>query len=156
MATIPALVIFCLVIGYSAAGSMQNLSNRADEEAIKRIITDMTEAFNKREANVSLFTRDADFVYADGRWLKGATEIERERKARFETALKAARLKLLDIRIRFIKPDVALAHVTNEISGVRGPDGQELPATQELNLRVLVRENGKWLLTAFHNTTIRR
>lgn len=156
MRIILVLVTFGLALAYTAREGGQVQNNREDEEAIKRVITGMTEAFNRHEAKVSFLTRDVDFVYADGNWLKGAAEIERGRKARFETVLKEARLKLIDIRIRFIKPDVALAHVTNEISGMIGPDGQEAPVRQELNLRVLVKENGKWLLTAFHNTTLRR
>ena len=36
----------------------------------------------------------------------------------FETRAKAATLKTEDVKIRFIRPDVALAHVTNELSGL--------------------------------------
>ena len=54
--------------------------------------------------------------------------------------------------VRFIRPDVALAHVTNEFSGLVSPDGQTLPPHRELSTRVLVKDDGAWRITAFHNT----
>jgi hypothetical protein len=53
-----------------------------------------------------------------------------------------------------IKPDVAFAYVVNELSGLVTPDGQSLPAHQELSLRVFVRDSGTWQVAAFHNTMI--
>ena len=54
--------------------------------------------------------------------------------------------------MRFIRADVALAHVTNELSGLVSPEGQTLPSHQELSIRVLVKDQGDWRITAFHNT----
>ena len=49
---------------------------------------------------------------------------------------------------------MALAHVTQEIRGMLDADGKELSPHRELSLRVFVREHGKWLMTAFHNTAV--
>jgi len=57
-------------------------------------------------------------------------------------------------KIRFITPDVAIAHVTNELSGLVNADGQRLPAQRELSLRVFVKDRGVWRITAFHNTAL--
>ncbi len=72
----------------------------------------------------------------------------------FETRGRRATLKTLDVTVRFIRPDVALAHVTNEMSGVTSADGQQLPAHRELSIRVLVKEQRVWRITAFHNTVL--
>jgi hypothetical protein len=59
------------------------------------------------------------------------------------------------LKIRFVRRDVALVHVTNELGGLVNANGQTLPAHQELSLRVLVKESdGAWRLTAFQNTLI--
>ncbi len=63
-------------------------------------------------------------------------------------------IRQLDMRIRFVTPDVAIAHVTNEISGMTGSDGTQIPPQRELNLRVFKKTNGKWLVTAFHSAPI--
>lgn len=127
-----------------------------DEEAIRQVIAAVREAANRHDAKAGsvLFTEDADFVNVLGMWWKGAAEIEREWRARFETGLKSATFKPLDTRITFLKPDVAIAHVTSEITGFVGADGQPRPPHKELSLRVLIKQDGKWLVRAFHNTTV--
>ena len=62
----------------------------------------------------------------------------------------------LELAVRFIRPDVALAHVTNELSGLLTPEGQTLPSHRELSIRVLVKDQGVWRITAFHNTILQR
>lgn len=56
--------------------------------------------------------------------------------------------------IRFIRPDVAIAHVTNEMSGVVNAEGETQSPHQELSIRVLVKDKGIWRVSAFHNTII--
>ena len=58
--------------------------------------------------------------------------------------------------VRFVRPDVALAHVTNQLSGLVSPEGQTLPAHEELSIRVLVKDQGQWRITAFHNTILQK
>jgi hypothetical protein len=50
---------------------------------------------------------------------------------------------------------MALVHVTNELSGLVAPDGAALPPHQELSLRVLAKQDGRWQVAAFHNTMVR-
>ena len=139
---------------YAVGDQPDGQRSREDEDAIKQVIIDMTAAFNRHDPNTSLFTQDADFVDVRGTWLKGAVAIGRGRTARFETVQKEAQVQQLDMRIRFVTPDVAIAHVTNEISGMTGPDGTKIPPQRELNLRVFRKANGKWLVTAFHSAPI--
>ena len=69
----------------------------------------------------------------------------------FQTRGRNASLKTRTLAVRFIRPDVALAHVTNELSGLVSPEGQTLSPHQELSIRVLVKDQGVWRITAFHN-----
>jgi uncharacterized protein (TIGR02246 family) len=154
MLTVLVCVVSGLVASLRALEMSQAPSNRDDEAAIRRVIADQTAAFNRHEVDRALFTEDADFVNAQGIWLKGAAEIERARKAQFQRALKAAAIKLLDVRVRFVGPAVAIAHATYEISGMIGLDGLMTPPHEELSLRVLAKNNDRWLVTAFHITTI--
>ena len=88
--------------------------------------------------------------------MNGVAAIEKGLTTIFETRGRNVRLKTLDVKVRFIRPDVALAHVTNELSGLLSPDGQTLPSHQELSIRVLVKDQGTWRITAFHNTILQR
>jgi uncharacterized protein (TIGR02246 family) len=149
------LVMLLLVTGFAALFFGQLLAQRSQADAaITQLISAMTDAFNRHEPDTALMTPDADFVNVQGLWLHGITDIQRGRAARFQTALKNARIRIVDVQVRFIRPDVAIAHVTDEITGMRNAEGTELPAQRELSLRVFTRENGRWLVTAFHNTPL--
>lgn len=134
----------------------QGPSNRAEEDAIRAVIDSTTDAFNRHDpgAWLRLATADADLITAHGETMHGAAEIEKGLTALFQGRNRNARVKTLDIRLRLIRQDVALVHVTNEISGVLGASGQILPSSRELSLRILVRHQGVWRMTALHNTVV--
>lgn len=148
--------IVSLLICYAVTGNVQSPTTREDEEAIKKVIAGTTEAFNKHDAKAfaRFYTPDAELVTVRGERMRGAVEIEKGLEAIFATRATAATLKTLNVSIRFIKPDVAVAHVTNEMRGVVNAGGQEMPPHQELSIRVLVKDKGTWRVTAFHNTII--
>jgi uncharacterized protein (TIGR02246 family) len=127
-------------------------------DAIRALMVETTDAFNRHDAKAwaRFCTPDAQLVTVRGESMKGVAEIEKGLAAIFDGRGRAARLKTLDIAVRFVRPDVGLAHVTNEMSGVTAPDGRSLPPHRELSIRVVVREQGAWHITAFHNTIVQR
>ena len=137
------------------APEVASAQTRADEVEIRRLIDALTTAFNARDdaGTLAVATADADFVTVNGKWTKGK-EYTASRRQRFGTALKNASIRPVDVTIRFLTPNVALAHVTHEMRGMLDESGKELPPHPELNLRVFVKEKGKWLMTAFHNTAV--
>lgn len=151
------VVIVSFVFGFSGTCGAQSSSNRGDEEAIRKVIVGTTDAFNKHDAKAftRFYTPDAELVTVRGERMRGSAEIEKGLAAIFATRARAVTLRTLDVAVRFIKPDVAVAHVTNELSGLVGAEGEQLPAHRELSIRVLVKERGRWLVTAFHNTIVR-
>lgn len=147
---------FGLLIGYAATCNAQIPISREDENAIKKVIAGTTEAFNKHDAKAfaTFYASDAELVTVRGERMRGATEIEKGLATIFATRAAAATLKTLDLSIRLIKPDVAIAHVTNEMSDVVNGKGEKQPPHRELSIRVLVKDEGKWRVVAFHNTII--
>ena len=65
------LAIVGLAVGCATSERIAMQGHREDEEAIRRVIVDMTDAFNRHEPDASLFTNDADFVNVNGTWLRG-------------------------------------------------------------------------------------
>jgi uncharacterized protein (TIGR02246 family) len=94
-------------------------------------------------------------VTVRGEVMDGQPAIEKGMASVFGTRAKNTSLRTLDVAVRFIRPDIALVHVTNELSGLVASDGQALPSHQELSLRVFVKESGVWSVAAFHNTMVR-
>ena len=128
-----------------------------DEQAIRDIILQMTEGFNKHDAKAAtqMYTSNADFVNVRGDKYTGAEEIQQKLAAILSTRAKEATLKTLNTTIRFVNPELAIAHVSNELSGLVDAAGLKLPSHQELSIRVFIKEKGNWRVTAFHNTMIR-
>jgi uncharacterized protein (TIGR02246 family) len=145
------------VAGREVAGNAQTPENRTEEEAINAVIVAITEAFNRHDAKewTRLATPDAQLVTVRGEFMNGVTEIEKGLTSLFQGRNRNASLKILDVKVRLIRPDVAMAHVTNELSGAVGPNGQKLPAHRELSLRVFVKDRGVWRISAFHNTLLK-
>lgn len=131
-------------IGCSQDMRVHSTSSLQDESAIKRVISEMTDGFNRHDAEAAtrMYTEDADFVSVRGEVAKGRGEIKKGLAAILSTRARNAVLETRGVAIRFIRPDVALAHVTNELSGLVNADGQTLPAHRELSLRVFVNESG--------------
>ena len=155
--TILIVILAVAFLGLAPSGISQTQASSKDEKAIRSLILERIESFNKKhEAPQSAaFTPDADFVNVYGMWRRGPAEIEGRQGERMKTVLKDAKITLQDLRIRFIRPDVAIVHETHELSGMRNDKGETIPPQQELSIRVMVKEKGKWLIRAFHNTIVR-
>jgi uncharacterized protein (TIGR02246 family) len=153
IATVVAISI--LTPGGSAASD--NTAKSADEQAIRKVIGEMTTGFNSHSGRAAsaMYLPDAKLTTVRGEVMNGQAEIEKGLDAIFATRAQNASHRNIDITVKFIRPDVALAHVTNELSGLVAPDGKSLPPHQELSLRVFVKEGGQWRVAAFHNTMVR-
>jgi uncharacterized protein (TIGR02246 family) len=153
-----ALLLATLVVSLAraATSAAEAGGNPADLDAIRQVITETTAAFNLHDAKAfaRYYTPDAWLVTVRGESMVGTAEIENGLASIFESRATSAKLETLDVSIRFIRPDVAVAHVLNELSGSKSPSGGLLPAHRELSIRVLVKNDGVWRVTAFHNTIV--
>jgi uncharacterized protein (TIGR02246 family) len=151
---IAASIVLAVCLAASTVARAQGTAE--DEQAIRQVITEMTEGFNRHDAQAStrMYTSDADLITVRGERFRGTQEFEKGLAQIFATRAREATHRTLNVSVRFIRPDVALAHVTNELSGLISPDGQRPPPHQELSLRVFVKDGGQWRVAAFHNTLV--
>ena len=151
------ILLIAVMLFFMTMGCKQNQNQGKDKEAIRNVILQMTEGFNKHDAKAAtqMYTSNADFVNVRGDKYSGAEEIQQKLAAIFSTRAKQATLKTLNVTVRFVNPELAIAHVTNELSGLVDSAGLKLPSHQELSIRVFIKENDNWRVTAFHNTMIR-
>jgi uncharacterized protein (TIGR02246 family) len=112
--------------------------------------------FNQHNARgfVEHYTSDADLVTVRGEVMKGSAEIEAGLNRIFQTRAGGATLREVEASVRLLGPDIALAHVTNELSGLVGSGGERLPAHRERSVRVFIKRDGAWKVTAFQNTRL--
>ncbi|GJI91697.1 YybH family protein [Duganella hordei] len=127
-----------------------------DELAIQQVESRWQDAWNRHDMTTlsSLFTDDADFVQVNGRRWIGPAEIKKNHALVHEMMFKDSVWTNLKLDIRFLKPDVAVAHQTWGLRGDKNPDGTPRTPREGLFTQVFVKRDGHWLISAAHNTNI--
>jgi uncharacterized protein (TIGR02246 family) len=157
-----SLIVLLVALGASAsrasAGQDGVAGTPKDEAAIRAVLAATTDAFSRRDAKawVTFCTPGAQLVTVRGESMNGVDEIEKGLTRIFQTRGRNVTLTTLGVTVRFIRPDVAVAHVTNRLSGLVNPEGQAQPSHHELSIRVMVKDQGAWRITAFHNTIVQQ
>ena len=148
------LVIFSLLsltISFPKAAFCD--SRERDETDIRNLETLQQEAWNRHDAKAyaNLFTEDGDCVNVVGWWWKGRAEIERKLTDAYIFVFRESILTVKEVDIKFLAPEIAVAHVRWTMVGARTPKGIPEPQ-QGIQVQVLQKQAGKWLIAAFQNT----
>ena len=125
-----------------------------DESAIRDLVgVRQQDAWNKHDAHAyaDLFAEDGDVVNVVAWWWKGRAEIESNLTRMFASIFRESILTFTEVDVRFLTPDIAIAHARWRMTGARMPPG--LPEPREgLQSLTVQKSNGKWLIAAFQNT----
>jgi len=126
-----------IVLATGPMAIAQSPDSRKEEDAILTVIAGLTDAFNQHNAKAwtHLAMSDADLVTVRGESMKGVKEIENGLTLLCQGRNRNASVKVLDVKVRLLSANVALAHVTTELSGVVNSEGQSQPGQRELSLQ---------------------
>jgi uncharacterized protein (TIGR02246 family) len=86
-----------------------------------------------------------------GWWWKGRAEIESKLTAAYAVAFRHSTLTIDDVQVRFVTPEIAIAHVRWSMEGARTPPGIPEPR-HGIQTQVLQKRNLGWRIAAFQNT----
>jgi uncharacterized protein (TIGR02246 family) len=138
-----------IALGWSAEGVGQS----EDESHIRAHVVRQADAWNRHDARAYavLFTEQCDVVNVVGWWWKGRAELEQKLGDAFAFVFKESTLTFTDVQVRFLKPDVALAHARWTMTGAKTPAGIPEPREGIQTLVVIKGQNG-WLIDGFQNT----
>jgi uncharacterized protein (TIGR02246 family) len=128
-----------------------------DERGIRAVLAAYEEAWNRHDmkAWAKLFTDDVDYVNrAGGLWKGNKANVEGHEAV--HAALKKQHQKMTWSaaveKVSFLGPDLALVHATWRWPGFVLPSGEELKDFRGIMTLVMVKQDGKWLIRALHNT----
>ena len=129
----------------------------SDQAAIRQTVMGLQDAWNRHDmkAFANLFAEDADFVNVAGAWWKGRAEIEEKHRAVHATIFRDSTLSIEEVDVRFLTPDIAIAHVFTVLVGQKMPDGTAVPPRRALLTQVLQKQSEKWMIVASQNTDVR-
>ena len=149
--SLPLLLI--LISSPAPSQTVTPPSREQDEKWIRQVLTGFVEAWNHHDAKVfsMVFAEDADFTNVRGMSAHGRAEVEKFHAPRFATKFKDSNQKIAEIKIRFITPDVAAVDARWEMTGAKGPDGQDIPLRKGLLNFIMTRSSGQWLIMIMHN-----
>jgi uncharacterized protein (TIGR02246 family) len=140
-----------------------------DAEDVRNVVARFATAWNHHDMDAfgKLFATNADFVTVIGFQMKGRESIQL-RHAWMHGAVpentfpdgnpahygmfKHSTMRFIRIDVRFLRKDVAIAHVSWELLG----DARTPKPRRGVLLFVLTRQNGGWLIAAAQNTEINR
>jgi len=125
-----------------------------DESEIRNVQARQADAWNRHDATAyaNLFTEDGDVVNVVGWWWKGRSQIESRLTAAFAFVFRESTMSITDVDVRFLSPDLAIAHVRWTMVGAKAPPN--IPEPKEgIQLQVLKKSAGKWLIASFQNTS---
>jgi uncharacterized protein (TIGR02246 family) len=123
-----------------------------DTDAIRELYRQVMDGWNRGsgEGFAAPFADDGEQVAFDGTRFHGRQQIAEFHQMLFDRFLGGSRLigKITDIR--FLRPDVALAHA---IGGTVMPGQTDLePSRNSVQTLVAVKDNGAWRLASLHNS----
>jgi uncharacterized protein (TIGR02246 family) len=156
MNRVSILLIGLTVIAMPVAA--QTKGNAKDQEAIKSIALKWQDSWNRHDmkALTALVAEDVDFITVAGNWRKNRREFEEHHaNKRHEMQYKESVWTTKNMDVKFIRPDVAVAHVEWGIKGDRDPDGTLRQPRQGISTWVVEKRKGKWLIIATQNTNLR-
>ena len=129
----------------------------ADEREIQKLIDELTDAWRRGDAKAygARVVPEATFTNVNGEFYVGREAFDRRHAEVFRGVFRGTALAMTVNKLRFVRPDVAIADIDTEVSGAQlrpqgvtvGPDG----VLRSRLLMALVKENEVWWIAAYHN-----
>ena len=127
-----------------------------DRKAVEAQIDAFIRSWNRHDFSdmKNYVADDCDFVNVVGMHWKGREEIQYAHQAYHEKFFKNTPMEKLRVTVRFLKPDVAIVHLLWHIGAFTPPDGSVRGDNDDLATIVLVKRNGRWMITAVENVEV--
>lgn len=152
MTRVLTLSTFAFVsIALAAGQAISQATQQADEAAIRLIVSHWQQAWDSFNASVldGDYAEDADWMNAFGAKEKGAAKIMSYMVEAVKRPSLAGRHTVWnEPQVRFIRPDVAIAHRDYQTVGQKTLDGKEMPQRNTHSTWLLSKENGKWRIVS--------
>ena len=132
-----------------------------DEVRIRQIVGEQVAAWNAGDAKAfsASFAEDGSFTNIRGTVFYGQRAFEDRHVEVFRTFFKGSKLMMSVTKIRFVRPDVAIADIATEVSELRDtPPGVKAGPSASIRTRlqeVLVKEGNDWRIASYHNVDVK-
>lgn len=124
-----------------------------DEKAIRGLMDHFMDAWNRHDAHAfaMVFAEDADFTNVRGVGATGRSKIEEFHAPMFATIFRNSHQTYTDVKVRFVRSDVAAVDVGWEMTGVVDAQGSAIPNRRGLLNFVMTKDADHWHIIVMHN-----
>jgi len=139
------LLACALVVGVTGSASA---SQAQDEAAVRALGDNFAKAFVQKNAEqrASLFAENGTFVTPVGDFLQGHVTMVKDFGSEAQAVTDTTQAAFSNYKIRFIKPDIAVADALLTLRNINGPDGTVIPVIPVNFFYVASRHGDKWLI----------
>lgn len=124
-----------------------------DEQGIRDVINRLETSWNAGDSTAfaASFVEDADFIHIFGGQLEGRLAIESSHRHIFETIYKGSHVSYRLLRIRMVRPGLAIVFSQAHLDFLEGGAKRELDTRPTL---IVVEQPQGWQIVTFQNTRI--
>jgi len=121
-----------------------------DDAGIKDRLDQFQAAWNKddTQAMAAIWADDGSLINPVGVVAHNRAEVEKIFVDEHTHMFKNTQYKTSDVTVQWITPEIAVADITANISGIHGPDGAAAPDYAHHVVWVLVKKDGQWMAAA--------
>lgn len=141
---------FSLFFGITILFTSISFAQDQREIKIRERVRQYEDAFNRKDAKAvaSIYDDDATHTYADGITDSGKEAIEKGLAVSFAGPMKDVKIKLTPERFRFLKDDIVIENACFVLTGLKLPDGTEMPPMDGLCLVIYQFKDDNWYVAA--------
>ena len=146
-------LLLALLASLMAAMLPVSAQTRSDEEAVRKLPQAFVDAWNKHDGHelAKIMADDVDFVTVGATWIHGRPDFEKYHTRLLSGRFRESMTTPLQIAVRFLRPDIAVAHWSWTIVGDKNPDGTVRERRYGMMTIVAEKRNGAWLVVASQN-----
>jgi uncharacterized protein (TIGR02246 family) len=128
-----------------------------DQSEIQTLLDEMIDAWKRGDASAygARFLPDGTFTNVNGEFYVGREQFDLRHADVFRGIFRGTVLAMTVNKLRFVRPDVAVADIDAQVSGSRlRPQGVAVSPDGVLRSRllmVMLKEDGVWRIAAYHN-----
>jgi len=141
-----------MVLSLAVQSAAQAQTN-SDAEAVRSLPQAFCAAFNQHDGHrlAQIMSDDLDFVTVGATWLHGKTDFETYHTRLLNGRFHGMKMQLLQVAVRFLRPDVAIVHWSWTAAGDTNPDGTARKRRYGMMTMVAERQSGSWRVVVSQN-----
>jgi uncharacterized protein (TIGR02246 family) len=136
------------------AGCTVHAQDKTDEAAVHNVPQAFAAAWAKHDGHqlAKIMSEDVDFVNVNAEWLHGRTDFELIHTRLLSGRFKQSTVTPLEIKVRFLRPDLAVLHWNWKIVGDQNQDLTARKPRFGLFTMIVEKRGGEWLVVVAQNT----